>query len=675
MSTTNKVTPEKNELEMRDEFQEIMAIDPKSSTLMDSSPSEIQDYLKNLKLTLISKGDESPYKIFLTEYENFTKDISLTTLETFKENIKKRLSSDDIKFLAQRDLRLMNVQMPILNFFAYFYDLEMMAFLFELFSATPLEIFPDFRDKDLLEIAIDFKNRSMIDLIIQETTKNPPSYGSWKKLTGKIMKTLFQFQIDKLGSFMDSRVFPIQVDANLRFSGFFFYTNSIVVDKFPLSDYDIKEKLTEEIKDPEGLYQTTEFRFLDIKNYVADKNFLLSEINDNFPGDNDIYGSNVISAMAYHHWLTYGYVMYLIKLVIFALEFVFFFKITDYLRSDPSLPNSTGAIVVVYLVVFYLIIILEFHTEFTELRNSGLRRYISSDDNIIDVFAIGIYSIMVIFYSLQYHYVLTSFPDGFYDKKLIVQGFFYFFMALRILWMFQVFPGMGFYIRMIAYAIRYIFLFFWFFILLIVVVCFSFAGVAGNEGLTQNTSWNFGNFYRVFKAALGDSGDFMQIIDPSLERYGYIYFLYFVVAIILQIIMLNIVITILADGYADLKNYRKEFSNKTIISSIVRLKSSAVITEIKKTEIKGGEIKEKLHYRWYESVFFYIKFIFASYFCNKILTRQKFKGEFFVYSYLTNSCQEKVPNKEFYLNKSYKRVTGTLDEFEDKGKILAKQNS
>ena len=648
----NKVTPTTYNKE--EEIQEIMAVDQLSSSPYNKKG--ILEQLLNIKRTiLLSKEEnETPYKIFLSEYENYQKDISYENFEAFKENVKKRLSKDTVKLLALREEKH---KMPILNFFAYFREIEVMEFIFELFSDVPIEIFPDFENKDFLEIALELNNKAMIDLIIRETSKNPPSFGCWKNLSMKVLKQLFDKEIDNMGTFIDSRVFPIMVDKDLKFSGHFFYTNSLIINQLPLSESIIKDHLIQRPGRNE-LEQNTEFRFVDIKEFVYSKDFLFDTINDNYPGENDLYGSNALQALANHHWLSYGYVCYLIKLVIFALEFLFFFKITDYLRSDPSLPSEKGGMVVLILVVFYLIIVFEFHTEISELRKSGLRKYFRSDDNIIDVMAITTYLVMVIFYTLQYHYILTSYPPEFFDKKLVVQGFFYFFMALRILWMFQVFPGMGFYIRMTAYMIRYIFQFFWFFILLIIIVCFSFAGVAGNEGLTQDASWNFGNFYRVYKAALGDSSDFMQIIDNSFARYGYVYFLYYVVSIVLQIIMLNIVITILADGYSDLKNYRKEFSNKTIISSIIRLKANATIVEI----------PSKKHYKLYESVIFYIRFIFMSYLCNKLLVREKFKGEFFVYSYLTGSCEEKVKNRDFYVNRFTTKISGNLEEIAEKRK-------
>lgn len=136
ISTTNKVTPTSDNKE--DEIQEIMSADLVSSPM---NKRGVLEQLINLKRSLLVLNDEinPPYKTCLYEYECYQKDISYQNFETFKANLKKKLSKDDVKSLAQRELQLGKVQMPILNFFAYFMELEVMEFIFELFSEFPIE--------------------------------------------------------------------------------------------------------------------------------------------------------------------------------------------------------------------------------------------------------------------------------------------------------------------------------------------------------------------------------------------------------------------------------------------------------------------------------------------------------------------------------------------------------
>lgn len=626
----------------QEEIQEIMFSENKllNSTKIDIL--DIQKQLTDIKNSFLKdQTKQSPYKTFLLEYELFCRRKSASTFSQFKEKI---MNNFDLKALCSKDLLLLDYKMPILNYFAYFLDLDTLQFLFELFEKTPLEIYPDFLDRDVLEIALALKNRTMVQMIIIETTKSPPTIDCWMKLSSDTMNKLYEMEIDKLGSFIDSRAFSIKVDNNLSFSLPFFQTRSFITDKLPIDNEDIKDYLIKPAKSSNSITELTEFRFLDIKNYAKDGNYGLEAINNNFPAENDIFSSEVITAMSNKHWYSYGLVGSLMKLILIALELFFFYTISDYLPTDAKFSVDSGARGIICLVIFYIIVFLEIRTEILEVKSSGLRRYLRSDQNFIDMVALMTYVVMVIFYTMQYHfYTFSSYPENFLEIKVIVLAFFYFIVALRMLWMFQIFPNFGFYLRMITYTIKSIFLFYWIFLLVIVIICWSLAGLKGDGYLTQQLSWNAGNFFRIYKAAFGDVDDFFGIIDENLMRYGFMYFLYYVISIILTVILLNILITLLGDAYGTLKEYQDQFNQKTIVSCTMAV-------------IGNGKLKKfesKVHYKWHESCIFYVKFFFYAYFREIVLVRERFGGNYFVYSYLAGrNGKEYQKDRDYFLNEN-----------------------
>lgn len=654
-----KIVPQTLEINSPEDIGNEKILSPKNF----SSIEEIQEYLKTLKNEFLKEAPKkNSYQIFLYEYDEYKRNEDKMRFSDFKNKIKSQI--EDFRSLSIRGLRLSNIEVPILNYFAYFYDLETLQFLFEMFQEQELEIFPDFRNFDVLEIAIEQKNLTLIDLIINETTKNPPSYGCWKNLSKKTMIALFKMQVDNLGYFLDSRVFPLKISNHLRFSTNFLHSKSLVCDSLPLLDDDIRNYLIKLPKknNKDSRTKLTEFYFLDIKNFVSDNDYCFQEINDYYSADNQIYASKVLSAMGYKHWFSYGFMGYLSKFVLIALELFFLFQFTDYIPSLPTeeLKTKTGFTSILVLVIFGIIIFLELKTEILELKNSHLSIYLRTEQNIFDIITISLFIIMFVFLCIQYHNTVydITFPDDFFDRKLFVQGIFYFMVALRILWMLQILPSFGFYLRMITYTIRYIFLFCWIFIGFIIIVCWSFAGVVGDVGLTTSASWSFGNFYRIYKAAFGDTQDFFEILDKETLRYSFSYVAFFIVSLVLQVILLNIVITLLAEGYGNLREYQDRFGLKAIIDANMGVKGT---NKIKLVETK-------LHYKWYESVAFYVKFYVYNYFCGLILSREKFQGNFFVFSYISKNINKKEENlkERYYINSSNRTIINSLDDFEDK---------
>lgn len=619
--------------------------------------NEIPNYLISLKEKFVEENPIDPYKIFLEEFDYYSKNEFRESINEFKDKIKQKISNDDLKKLSLRGLKICDVDMPILNYFAYHKEIEIMKFLFETFENQSLEIFPDFRDKDVLEIALELKNITMINLIINETTKNPPSYKSWKNLSKNIILSLLKFKINNLGSFIDSRSFAIKTNGSLNYSAYFPGFKSFVCDKLPLSEKSIRDFLIKSHKrdDSQNEY-LIELRFLDIKDFVLDGEYCLKEINDFYSGENEIYASRVVNALASKHWLAYGIVGYLVKFIFVAFELFYFYSLTDYIPSFPTekYPTVTADSTILILIVFGIIILLEFIPEFEEVRKKSLKIYLSSEEKLFDFFAIIFFIIMFVYYSMQYHYAVNNeqLTENFLESKLILQGLFYMIVGWRICWMSQILPNFGFYLRMITYTIQYILLFFILFALIIVIICWTLAGAIGDLDKTTDFNWSIGNFLKVYKAAFGDTQDFFQIFEPGTPRYNFIYFLYFVVSIILQVILLNIVITLLAEGYGNLRIHAENLKLKANINSLMGAKGKNKLLLV----------ENKVHYKWYESVLYYIKFSIYNYLLRKTITRENFKGNFFVFSCIADVDRVLADQtKNYYYNGG--KTINSLEDF------------
>ena len=224
MSSRNPLTP----LNINDKSEELeMSSFPASSNILPKMKfDDVRVTLSTMTNAFLEQTEfENPYKIILVEYTKYQKTMNF---KTFKENVKKRLSLQDLNILSHKGLFLLNLEMPILNYFAYFLECDILGFLFELFAKVSIEIFPDSYNRDVLEIVLEFKNHNMIELIIKETSKNAPHYRCWKNLSRNTIKKLFNLKIDKMGTFLDSRVFTIQTDWKLMISSHFNLFKSVV---------------------------------------------------------------------------------------------------------------------------------------------------------------------------------------------------------------------------------------------------------------------------------------------------------------------------------------------------------------------------------------------------------------------------------------------------------------
>ena len=173
------------------------------------------------------------------------------------------------------------------------------------------------------------------------------------------------------------------------------------------------------------------------------------------------------------------------------------------------------------------------------------------------------------------------------------------------------------------------------FLFLIIATCFGIGGlIYVQDDWGEAISLWMSYFLYTYKLALGDFGDFFNIIsnDSGSIKSKAIYVYFFITTIILTIILLNLLITILGEAYGKVKEKEMNHINSALLSNV-----SEIDSNYKHVELSASNGSFNLGRR----LIYYIKFLIYSVFLNKILVRARTYGTYMIIADANDSLRWK----------------------------------
>lgn len=250
-------------------------------------------------------------------------------------------------------------------------------------------------------------------------------------------------------------------------------------------------------------------------------------------------------------------------------------------ERDERVRESTALRVLIWFFITYFIIM-----EIRQLIISGIRAYLRNAWNYMDL---ALYSSIVVaeilhsrFYVLYPYYFKTSEGDysdeGYEERSRAVRTIYSFsviIMWIRFLYFFRIFRTTGYYIRMLVQVVMDIRHFIFVFVLVILAFAHAWFVLLKNNA-PDDSDKMFGNvslaIAYVYKIALGDFDT-----DIFGKYYTEISWLFFVLAtFLLQIVLINLLISIVADTFSNIKSNYNVIMYKDMLHMIIENRFLAV---------------------------------------------------------------------------------------------------
>ena len=572
-----------------------------------------------------------------------------TNYNVIKDKI---LASDKItsaiESMASGKMIISEFDMNILNFFAYFLNLPGLLIIFHIFlekNCSPV-IKKDCFGYDLLGIVIKLKNFNAIHLIVSKLTQNPPAYGNFPSLNLEMLQALFELGISNIGPLIDSRFFKIDLKEELSHS-YPFIQKSAFYDNFPISDSDIKKELIE-TKNSKIALKNVKIEVLDIydiTNTFENMRKFLKSIQENCGVDDNIYISNTLETLINLKFSSYVFFVLLKNLMILIFELLMFYFLFTAIgeiittQIDQIILNPT-LIVIVFILIYYISLYLGI-TEIKEICGSGLKKHFSSFKNWVDLLYFLCILVATLYSNYLYVYDITENTDlNLTSIFYVLRSLLAFSFCLRTIFVFLIFDFFGPMLRIICFSffhcLKILFIYVCFIIALIYIVGFLFR----NDSITDSNGsdkypFNFRMLYFVyglFSLMFGDSNTYFEMVGENNQNTGLFYFDYLVMTIIMIVIMLNLIISVIAEGYAKYNEKKINYINKTTMDLCLDIDSHYNVVYIKRNQ----------PYQWYYLILDINKFLLQSIILGKVFCYKRLEGKFFAKSQVEENLKDEI---------------------------------
>ena len=554
--------------------------------------------------------------------------------------------------------------MSLLNYIAYYKNGDMMNYLFQIIKRRncKIEMVPDNFKKDPLQIAIEYKDKFMIDVLIVHMTDNPPEFNKWPNLSRDLFESLFVMKIGKLGALLDSRCFLIRLPRRLAdktYTDKKFITKSVVLEKDQTFEHSINEFLARHNRptDKKKEYiQEIELFTTDIVNIAQQeiKGSFLGKILNNYEKESEIYDSKFLKELLYSKWMIFGKHVFASNFIIVVIEILIYFVCLANVIENFKFGIYGISQNYLYLVCLWGSLIIVIYGEIKELKNAGFWNYIYSEKNIMDVIFTILFTIINFITTIagMAHYTLEN-NSFYYETFLFLRAFLYVSFLVRCMYIFKIIPKIGFYLRMITYTFKFMLMFLLLFVVLLLCLTVSInSAVFYDDWSVAIAQWFF-SYFAFYKLSFGDFSDYFTILpDQNVKSTVLYYFFFFLSSILFSILLLNLVIAILSDGYGKMK----DLEDKCITREDMML--------IHETNLytKFITIKEIPHNQIYKRIAFHVGCIFIYLIFHKILIQKKIFGSLFIYSRIktfetdNRTLKRNVTNFEGFLSYAGKTV-------------------
>ena len=483
--------------------------------------------------------------------------------------------------VASGTCRIGKFKMHILNFFAYKMNLAVLMILFDIFKEIDclINIETDDFHNDVLDIAIKSQFHDMIVLIIEKISENPPGFGKWPSLNAEKLLRLFELRIPCVGKLIDSRFFTLNLKTESLSSFPFRYYKVLFSDSFPIDENQIKSELIKSepsnfcFFESSKLCRKAKIQILDVKDLTKDGktiNKLLNTIAENCEIDHDIFASKFLESLIDVKFFSYALFVQLKELIIYIFEAILYayMMVNRYICAacDQSPVEETwiGIGICCYIVCYLLV------NESREIIKSGFSRYITNPRNVIDILYIVSYSSYLIFAVVivagQYNQTSAFDPS---PVEQVLRCVALFFLSIRIFYILQLVDFVGSTVRVIYNSVVYSLKLGIVFLMIMAALTISIGALQNTNATINTNKYNLYLVYAIYSLVLGDTSTYFELAYENPTLISLYYVIYFAISSVLIIIMLNLWITVIADGYGRGKEILKNYSNKSYFDLIL----------------------------------------------------------------------------------------------------------
>lgn len=553
------------------------------------------------------------------------------------DSLSSKYSEIDIFRISNEQFSVTEGKIHILNFYALPRRYEIIKLLLKLYDQyrIPLSLHKDYYDLDVLEISIRMKDYNMAQTLVDYLIKYPPAMEKLK-LTKNTLMGLFALGIKNIDKLLDSRIFVLKpYDLNCLYSSQFKNSKYLVVEDPDPESINYKKLVKLNDKSDDNISYLVEVKIIDIENLLGENNkenalqefkeFLIS-IRKTFVSGDEIYQSEVIEEMVNFLWHVHAKQAFIVNFTWVIVKSCLLY-VLGYVLNSINNGIYWKKVDIFFLLSWYLFIWFDFNTEYQEFKTiKSLPIYLSIKENIIDL----LYLItLTIFVSMLLAMEISGLNEHnsqlFYDILLMDRSIFNFLLCLKIFIMLEISIQIGFYIRLIVFTMKYVLIFYLCFFILILAVSVGIAGSMHSEHSDDAAKSYAEVFLYTYKVSMGDFDDFLDINNGSYTQIVvYVYF--FFGTGILSILMLNLLVTILGEGFAIMKSKERNYVNQVTLASI----TSILLT---KSVISYQQNKQNAFLRLILNNFLYG-------FRSTLRTHHQIHGRYLVFSKIKNTLNE-----------------------------------
>ena len=609
---------------------------------------EIKDIREKLliyfnKISNDSTYEKSPLEELLIEIDPIVKKTNYNVIKN------KILASDiitsSIESMASGKMMISKFEMNILNFFAYFLNLPGLLIIFNIFleKNCSLVIKKDCFGYDVLGIAIKLKNFNAINLIISNLTQNPPAYGNFPSLNLEMLQALFELGMPNVGPLIDSRFFKIDLKEEASTS-YPFVQKSAFYDNLPISESDIKRDLIK-TKNSKIALRNVKIDVLDIydiTNTFENMRKFFTSIRGNYPVNDSIYICKTLEAIINSKFYSYVFFVLVKNVMILGFEafmfFLLFTAIGEIITSqiDQIILNST--FIVIFFVINYYISFYLGYTEVKEIYSSGLKKHFMYFKNWVDLIYFLCLLLMTLYSNYLYVYNITEKNDlNLTSVFYVLRSVLAFSFCLRAIYAFLIFNFFGPMLRIICFSFFHCLKILFIYACIIVALIFIVGCLLRNDSINDSNGFNKYPFnfrmlylvYALFSLMLGDSSTYFEMVEENNQNTGLFYFDYFVITVIMIVIMLNLVISVISEGYGIYNEKQLNYINKTTMDLCLDIDTNYRVVYIKRNQ---------------PSQLFYLildinKFLLSSLILGKAFSYKRVEGKIFAKSQIEENLE------------------------------------
>ena len=566
-------------------------------------------------------------------------------LETLFDFLCSKYSEAEIIRISNDKFSVAEGRTHILNYYALSRRYEFMKVILKLYEKyrIPLFLHKDYLGFDVLEISIRMKDYNMVQTLVDYLIKFPPAMGKLQ-LTKNVLMNLFALRIKNIDKLLDSRIFILKPhDLNCLYSSEFQNSKYLVVEDSDSEAMDYEKLVKSNDKSNDEISYIVEAKIIDIEYLLGENNnrkalqefkeFLIS-IRKTFVSGDEIYQSEVIEEMVNFLWHVHAKQAFIVNFTWVIVKSCLLY-VLGYVLNSINNGIYWKKVDIFFLFSWYVFIFFDLKTEYQEFKTiKSLRIYLSIKENIIDLlYLLSLTIFVTMLLSMEITKLNENNSKIFYDILLMDRSIFNFLLSLKIFIMLEISIRIGFYIRLIVFTMKFVLVFYFCFFILILAVSVGIAGSMHSERSDDALKSYAEVFLYTYKVSMGDFDDFLDINKNSYTQIVvYVYF--FFGTGILSILMLNLLVTILGEGFAIMKSKERNHVNQATLASITSiLLTKNVISYQTKKKITGKKKKAFLRFRLILNAFFYG-------FTGTLKTHHKIQGKYLVFSKIQNKGNE-----------------------------------